>query len=74
MITIMRHCLSPSNQRFELDEVCPKDHVKLQGVSLCNVRRDICKPCPPVRPISAADCKFGKVVETKDINNCPVIE
>ena len=55
--------------KFGDGEVCPKGHVKLTGVSICGVARDLCFQCPPV--IDNIPCEVGKVIETADVNSCP---
>ena len=61
-------------QVFGAGEVCPKDHIKLRGVSICNVARDLCKPCPKLIAISPDSCAFGEVIKTHDCNGCPQYE
>jgi len=57
---------------FPADEVCPKDHVKISGVSICMKKRDVCKKCPPQVKIDQNECPNGKVVLERDINGCQV--
>jgi len=70
-------CLERENiteeDEFDPNHVCPKDHVRMHGVSICLQKRDICKKCPPVINIDAADCRYGKVTQSKDCNGCPTI-
>ena len=63
---------SKSNQVFDPDDGCAKDHVKIEGVSLCMKRRDLCKKCPKFTPINPDNCKNGKIVTEKDCNGCDV--
>lgn len=57
--------------KFQAGEVCPKDHVKLSGVSICETARDICFQCQALVAKEKVVCPFGKVEERKDINGCP---
>lgn len=58
--------------RFLEGEVCPKDHVKLAGTSICGAARDICKPCPTLVSKLNVGCDWGTVVRSSDVNGCPV--
>jgi len=58
---------------FDPSHVCPKDHIRMHGVSICMKKRDICKKCPPVVQILDADCPKGTVTQSKDCNGCPTI-
>lgn len=60
--------------KFLDDEVCPKDHVKMAGTSICGSARDICKPCPTLIAMNLVPCNFGTVVLSSDCNGCPVHE
>ena len=60
------------HQVFPADEVCPKDHVKISGVSICMKKRDVCKKCPPQVKIDQNECPNGKVVLERDTNGCQV--
>ena len=73
------YCLSHSlifttieTQTFKAGEVCPKDHVKLSGVSICEAARDLCKPCSPLIPKAQVECRYGVVAESKDDIGCPI--
>jgi len=57
--------------KFKADEVCPKNHVKISGVSICEMGRDICFPCPALIAKDKVECPYGKVELRTDINNCP---
>ena len=61
-----------SLQKFPKDDVCPKDHVKISGVSICLKARDLCKKCPKYVEMDAANCLNGKVVQSEDCNGCMV--
>merc|ERR1712048_1035869 len=60
-----------AESKFGADEVCPKDHVKLTGVSICGVARDLCFQCPALIPTDDVPCPVGKVIESADTNGCP---
>jgi hypothetical protein len=56
------------------DEVCPKNHVKIKGITICKKkRRDICKKCPILEKIDANNCPVGRIIKKNDINGCPTI-
>lgn len=52
---------------FGKDQICPKNHKKVAGVSICMKRRDVCYECPTVvKP----DCKFGQLEKIQGCNDC----
>ena len=57
---------------MDTNDSCPKDHVKIKGVSMCMKRRDICKQCPPLTPVDPADCENGKIVTETDGDGCKI--
>jgi len=63
---------SEAEAKFGVGEVCPKDHVKLSGVSICGVARDLCLPCPALVAENDVPCDVGKVILSADVNGCPV--
>lgn len=54
-----------------VDNICPKMHVRVSGVSICMKPRDLCKQCSVVIPIDASDCPIGEVLQKGDCNGCP---
>ena len=63
---------SYSLQVFDPEDECPKDHVKITGASLCMKKRDLCKKCSDITPMTLADCPNGKIVAEKDCNGCKI--
>jgi len=56
---------------FVESEVCPKDHVKMAGVSICMKERELCKQCPALVEMTAEQCKVGKILKAQDCIGCP---
>jgi len=54
---------------FGATHECPKNHVKMSGVSICMEERDMCHKCPTVEVPQS--CENGKIEETQDCNGCP---
>jgi len=63
---------SEPEAKFGEGEVCPKDHMKLSGVSICGVARDLCLPCPALVAKAQVPCTVGTVMTSADVNGCPV--
>lgn len=51
---------------------CPKNHEKIEGVSACNTRRDLCVQCPDLVEKDKVDCPFGIVIKTTDKDHCDI--
>merc|ERR1712203_136405 len=59
-------------ETFLPTEVCPKDHVKIVGTTICMRERHICKQCPALITMTASDCPIGIIRTVQDCNGCTI--